>query len=618
MTKFNPIRNQEAQADSIRYRAIPWALADVSFAGGIEPRLQVSHIQRAANSNPIERSMMEIQKTLTTDLTTNEQIATFLASEAALGLTYINARGAANRSWDIMTQKEFRRDRAASALIPSAELTAALLHLGTRIGSAPEVQRAWENGLSVSIDRASAAKPATRTPAWTRPTLAVPSAQQLTIAYTYAIMTHIARTVDRVTIKENQDAVTVSGPIMEAAFNVALCIASGLFGYLEGGSQGAQPSAISIPSLLREAGKRLHDVKVQEHQHHNAEVQKNVIHTIRCYKSLLEGNMWQRGDDSPSLLAKVSCYLNEKPLLRHILLNNNFTSSIEHYRTHNGFEDPSWTLSTIPPVAVTYLLQHPDGTSTGLYMSPEGIVPLLNTVALCTITQERKLCGSPFSGTIPWQPDALRVPDEMYIHGTENLIRGVTTLAERLWNVWDLVPGLYESGIDALEITDHRDPDGVGEISFAVPTKNIHHLLKTIQNTAVPYPSEFRSTLNGELAYVITIPATHATDNAGAHPDERRCQTTVLRPAAFLDWLTKLGAEEREAVTARLERIESKGLGALGYTRGIGLGLSELKFKIGGGLRVYYHIRRDASVPVFEIRGWGNKDSQQVDIDHLR
>ena len=618
MTKFNPTQKPGALADSMRYRIAPWALADVAFSGGFEPRLQMNHIQRAIDSNPIERPMMELQRVLTDDRATNQKIATFLAKDEALGLTLINDKGAANKTWDLMSLHEFRHDSASFALVPSADLAARLRNFGARIGSSPEVQRAWERGLSVSIQRATAAQAGTRSPAWTRPGAVVPSAQHLTIAYSYAIVAHVVAIVRDITINENQDAVSVSGPVMEAAFNVALCITTGLFGYLQGGSEGEHQTTMSIPSVLRESGQQLHKVKVQEHQHHKEELQKNLISNIRCHKSLLDGSTWQDNNDSPSLLTNVARYLTEKPLLRHLLLTNSLASRLEPYTSQDGFDDPSWTLSTIPPLNVTYVLQHSEDSSTGLYMSPMCVSPLIDTVALCSITQDRKLCGSPLSGMVPWTAEALTLTDNLYTRGVEDLLRSATTLAERIWNIWDLLPGLYESGIDSVGIIDRRNPEGKGEIGFTVSQTYLSRFLEIIRDADIPHPSKLQRNTKGEFVCVITIPAAHKEDIPNNEGLEKRSATTIVRPPEFLDWLRGLGAEEREAVETRLDRIQSKGLGALGYTRGIGPGLSELKFKIGGGLRVYYTIHRTSSAPVLEIKGWGNKDSQQLDIDELR
>ena len=87
---------------------------------------------------------------------------------------------------------------------------------------------------------------------------------------------------------------------------------------------------------------------------------------------------------------------------------------------------------------------------------------------------------------------------------------------------------------------------------------------------------------------------------------------TVRHHAVFKAWYLKLKMSRNSAlydvVFMRLERVR---MGNLGDHKSVGDGVSELRFNVGAGLRIYY-TRRGNDV-IFLLCA-GDKSSQQADI----
>jgi putative addiction module killer protein len=79
--------------------------------------------------------------------------------------------------------------------------------------------------------------------------------------------------------------------------------------------------------------------------------------------------------------------------------------------------------------------------------------------------------------------------------------------------------------------------------------------------------------------------------------------------ALFENWLKSLDADNRRRIVSRLARVE---LGNFGDHKQIAEALFELRCFFGGGIRMYYTVRRNALV--FMLAG-GGKDSQTNDIE---
>nr|WP_092036740.1 type II toxin-antitoxin system RelE/ParE family toxin [Methylobacterium pseudosasicola] len=87
----------------------------------------------------------------------------------------------------------------------------------------------------------------------------------------------------------------------------------------------------------------------------------------------------------------------------------------------------------------------------------------------------------------------------------------------------------------------------------------------------------------------------------------------VLRTGEFLAWLRALrDVQARARITKRIDRIAQ---GNLGDAKFIGDGVSELRFSLGPGYRVYYTLRDD--VVVILLCG-GDKGSQARDIERAK
>lgn len=67
--------------------------------------------------------------------------------------------------------------------------------------------------------------------------------------------------------------------------------------------------------------------------------------------------------------------------------------------------------------------------------------------------------------------------------------------------------------------------------------------------------------------------------------------------------------QAKRAILTRIERIQFEGF--FGDTEPVGEGVSELRFHVGAGYRVYY--QQTANTIIFLLCG-GDKDSQQSDI----
>lgn len=75
----------------------------------------------------------------------------------------------------------------------------------------------------------------------------------------------------------------------------------------------------------------------------------------------------------------------------------------------------------------------------------------------------------------------------------------------------------------------------------------------------------------------------------------------------FQEWLQDLDVFVRNRVIARMKRLEA---GNFGDIKPCGLGVSELRFFYGGGLRVYLGITKEDGI----ILLGGNKSTQSSDI----
>ncbi|MDR1368347.1 MAG: type II toxin-antitoxin system RelE/ParE family toxin [Candidatus Accumulibacter sp.] len=82
--------------------------------------------------------------------------------------------------------------------------------------------------------------------------------------------------------------------------------------------------------------------------------------------------------------------------------------------------------------------------------------------------------------------------------------------------------------------------------------------------------------------------------------------------ASFEGWLESLDAGHRRRVISRLSRVEQ---GNFGDHKAITESLFELRCFFGGGIRMYYTIRRNTVI--FMLSG-GDKDSQKRDIEIVK
>ena len=82
--------------------------------------------------------------------------------------------------------------------------------------------------------------------------------------------------------------------------------------------------------------------------------------------------------------------------------------------------------------------------------------------------------------------------------------------------------------------------------------------------------------------------------------------------AKFNKWLDNLSINERSSVDYRIEKV-SRDL--LGDVEPVGNGVSELKFKKGRGVRIYFTIRNKTIV--FLLVG-GDKSTQKKDIKEAK
>jgi putative addiction module killer protein len=92
-------------------------------------------------------------------------------------------------------------------------------------------------------------------------------------------------------------------------------------------------------------------------------------------------------------------------------------------------------------------------------------------------------------------------------------------------------------------------------------------------------------------------------------PKEIRIYETEEGRAPFGEWMDRQKAPVYGRVMARLERVE---LGNLGYHRGVGDGVFELKIDFGPGYRVYFGM--DGNELVVLLIG-GSKKTQRQDIE---
>lgn len=85
---------------------------------------------------------------------------------------------------------------------------------------------------------------------------------------------------------------------------------------------------------------------------------------------------------------------------------------------------------------------------------------------------------------------------------------------------------------------------------------------------------------------------------------------TIVTLPSFERWLKKLRNRIAKAqILDRLTRIETEGF--FGDTEGVGDGVSELRFHVGAGYRVYYTINGNTIVILLCA---GDKSTQQDDI----
>lgn len=80
----------------------------------------------------------------------------------------------------------------------------------------------------------------------------------------------------------------------------------------------------------------------------------------------------------------------------------------------------------------------------------------------------------------------------------------------------------------------------------------------------------------------------------------------------FAEWLSDLDKVDRLRVIQRIDRLQH---GNFGDYKSIGDGVYELRFKFGGGYRVYYAF--DGDTLVILLCG-GNKSSQSKDIESAK
>lgn len=93
-------------------------------------------------------------------------------------------------------------------------------------------------------------------------------------------------------------------------------------------------------------------------------------------------------------------------------------------------------------------------------------------------------------------------------------------------------------------------------------------------------------------------------------PDNESPIFEIISTEVFDKWLKKLkNAQAKNAILARISRIEIEGF--FGDVEPVGEGISELRFHIGAGYRVYYLQKGDT---VILLLCGGDKDTQQADI----
>lgn len=83
---------------------------------------------------------------------------------------------------------------------------------------------------------------------------------------------------------------------------------------------------------------------------------------------------------------------------------------------------------------------------------------------------------------------------------------------------------------------------------------------------------------------------------------------TILKTEVFSDWFHAQDKAVKARIDARLVRLE---LGHLGDAKAIGDGVSELRFHVRSGIRVYF--MQEGQEIIILLAG-GDKDSQQKDI----
>ena len=89
---------------------------------------------------------------------------------------------------------------------------------------------------------------------------------------------------------------------------------------------------------------------------------------------------------------------------------------------------------------------------------------------------------------------------------------------------------------------------------------------------------------------------------------------TVVRSAEFIDWLFRLrDRQARVRIAARLDRIQTTG--NLGDSHSVGGDVSELRFNVGPGYRVYF-TRKGNTIVVLLCAG--DKDTQSRNIARAR
>jgi len=87
----------------------------------------------------------------------------------------------------------------------------------------------------------------------------------------------------------------------------------------------------------------------------------------------------------------------------------------------------------------------------------------------------------------------------------------------------------------------------------------------------------------------------------------------VRRTAEFLDWFTALqDVQARARIAKRIDRVT---IGNFGDTKPVGEGVSELRFTVGPGYRVYYTQQGD--IVAILLCGY-EKGSQERDIERAK